>query len=988
MLEDFKDVFSQSSTDYGKTTLIEHRIDTGEARPIRQAPRRIPHAIRKEVDKQVDSMLEQGIIRPSRSPWASPIVAVPKKDGGTRLCVDYRQLNAVTLKDAYPLPHIADTLEALSGAKYFSTMDLSSGYWQVGVHPDDQHKTAFTSHRGLFEFRVLPFGLCNAPATFERLMEFVLAGLIGTSCLVYLDDIVVFSRTFEEHISRLTEVLTRLRQAGLKLKPGKCFLFRREIVYLGHVVSKEGIATDPSKTAAMDKYPPPKNVQELKQFIGFASYYRRFIPKFAEIASPLHRLTQKSVEFGWTIECQKAFEELKQRFTKAPVLAFPRFDVPFRLYTDASDYGIGAVLSQKQDGAERVIAYASRQLTKTERQQPTTEKEALAMIWSIKQFRQYLFGHKFVLITDHQPLKWLKSLKDPPPKLARWVMTLQQYDFEVEYRAGKNHVNADTMSRVPQTGGDEETRQDDVQNEQTESRARAESSATVFMTTLTQPTVDLVKVQHNDPNIKQLINWKQANARKPRFNCKPANPELRCLLNQWDKLTLQNGILMRRWKPKNCSVSELQVVLPAECREEALLSLHNCPSSGHLGVARTAAKLQQRFYWPKWLDDVKDHIKQCESCARKKGPQKLQRASLASIPIGGPFEMIAMDICGPFPTSDRGKKYILVAADYFTKWPECWAIPDQEAKTVARCLEEFISRHGAPQVLLTDQGRNFESQVIAEVCDLLHINKKRTTAYHPQCDGQVERFNRTLANMLAMYVSKNQKDWDLWLEQVLFAYRTSVHESTGATPFFLLYGREARLPIDLCFAPPPGDETAASYNHYATQLQDRLATSFKLAQNKLQLSQKRQADEYDKKAWGSQFKAGDRVWLFNPSTPRTLSSKLVSHWTGPYTVKKCLNEVNYLIQREGGRTMQTVHHNRLKPCTSSKTNETPNTADTTEQPEQSEAQQSTTSQPAYEPLIGTVPNIDPELPRGRPARNRRPPNRYGIAVLDYDSLIP
>ena len=228
----------------------------------------------------------------------------------------------------------------------------------------------------------------------------------------------------------------------------------------------------------------------------------------------------------------------------------------------------------------------------------------------------------------------------------------------------------------------------------------------------------------------------------------------------------------------------------------------------------------------------------------------------------------------------------------------------------------------------------------------------------------------------------------MWLEQVLFAYRTSVHESTGATPFFLLYGREARLPIDLCFAPPPGDETTASYNHYATQLQDRLATSFKLAQNKLQLSQKRQADEYDKKAWGSQFKAGDRVWLFNPSTPRTLSSKLVSHWTGPYTVEKCLNEVNYLIQREGGSTMQTVHHNRLKPCTSSKTNETPNTADTTEQPEQSEAQQSTTSQPAYEPLIGTVPNIDPELPRGRPARNRRPPNRYGIAVLDYDSLIP
>ena len=237
------------------------------------------------------------------------------------------------LKDYFPAPTtqnpIADTLEALSGSKYFSTMDLSSGYWQVGMHPKDQYKMAFTSHRGLFEFRVLPFGLCNAPATFERLMEFVLAGLIGTSCLVYLDDIVIFSRTFEEHLSRLTEVLTRLRQAGLKLKPAKCFLFRKEIIYLGHVVSKEGIATDPSKTAAMDQYPTPKNIHELKQFIGFASYYRRFIPKFAEIAAPLHRLTQKSVQYVWTEDCQRAFENLKQKFTKAPVLAFPQFDIPF-----------------------------------------------------------------------------------------------------------------------------------------------------------------------------------------------------------------------------------------------------------------------------------------------------------------------------------------------------------------------------------------------------------------------------------------------------------------------------------------------------------------------------------------------------------------------------------------------------------------------------------------------------------------------------------
>ena len=637
-----------------------------------------------------------------------------------------------------------------------------------------------------------------------------------------------------------------------------------------------------------------------------------------------------------------------------------------------------------QDGAERVIAYASRQLNKTERQRPTTEKEALAMIWSIKQFRQYLFGHKFVLITDHQPLKWLKSLKDPPPKLARWVITLQQYDFEIEYRAGKDHVNADTMSRIRQDCDNAA----DQRAASLHSHTQTESAQMVAMITLVNSTFNISEAQHNDSNIKQVIDWKQASTRKPQIERRLVDSELRCLLNQWDRLLLQNGILLRRWKSTNVAAPELQVV-PTRYKREVLSSLHDCPSSGHLGVSKTAGKIQQRFYWPDWLDDVKAHVSQCESCAQKKGPRRLPKAPMSSIPIGGPFEMVAMDICGPFPTSERGNKYILVAADYFTKWPECWAMADQEAKTVAHCLEELISHHGVPQALLTDQGRNFESKVISEVCDLLHIHKKRTTAYHPQCDGQVERFNRTLANMLAMYVDKNQKDWDLWLEQVLLAYRTSIHESTGATPFSLLYGREARLLVDLCFPPPPGNQTETTYNQYTTRFQERLNDSFKLAQSKLQLSQKRQAEEYDKKAWGLPFKQNDRVWLFNPSTPRTLCSKLSSHWTGPYVVKQVLNEVNYTIQLEGGRKMQTINHNRLKPCTSN--NGSRDSSGAMVNSKQNETQQAENQpEPSDEPLIGIIPNDNSgsETNRARPTRNRRPPDRYGDTVYDYDTLIP
>ena len=374
-------------------------------------------------------------------------------------------------------------------------------------------------------------------------------------------------------------------------------------------------------------------------------------------------------------------------------------------------------------------------------------------------------------------------------------------------------------------------------------------------------------------------------------------------------------MLVRRWKPTNQSQPEMQVVLPAKHRNEVLYQLHNSPSGGHLGVAKTAPKVQQRYYWPGWIDDVKRHISQCEECSRRKGSKRLPIAPLTSIPIGKPFDMIAMDVCGPFPITDRGNKYILVAADYFSKWPESWAIPDQEAKTIARCLEELISRHGVPQALLTDQGKIFESKVILEVYKLLKIEKMRTTAYHPQCDGLVERFNRTLGNMLATFVSNNQKEWDLYLQQVLLAYRTSKNESTGSTPFSLIYGREARLPVDLCFDPPPDhDQPAATYGEYAAQLQKRLDTSFQVARKKLQLSQKRQADEYDRKSWGTPYNQGDRVWLFNPSTPRGLSPKLTSHWTGPYIVKQNIHNTNYVIQLEAGRKVLTVHHNRLKPC--------------------------------------------------------------------------
>ena len=367
LLVEFADVFAESSDDMGRTGVVKHSIDTGTSHPIRQQCRRVPPFRREQAKKMIDDMLQKDIIQPSSSPWASPIILVPKKDGSLRFCIDYRKLNSVTRKDAYPLPRVDDTLEALSGSKWFSTLDLLCGYWQVEVEEKDRHKTAFCTREGLFELKVMPFGLCNAPAVFQRLMDLVLSGIQWERCLVYIDDIVIMGKTFERHLQNLKLVLERLRRAGLKLKPSKCSLFQDKVVYLGHVVTRDGIHTDPEKVNAVSKWPVPTSGRDVQQFLGLVGYYRNYIQSFATIAKPLCQLTERGREFDWSKECSISFQELRSRLVAAPILAFPDFSKTFLLDTDACETGIGAVLSQEHDGLERVVAYASRTLSKAER---------------------------------------------------------------------------------------------------------------------------------------------------------------------------------------------------------------------------------------------------------------------------------------------------------------------------------------------------------------------------------------------------------------------------------------------------------------------------------------------------------------------------------------------------------------------------------------------------------------------------------------------
>ena len=442
-------IFSSSEFDLGKVNIIPHTIDTGSSKPFKQQLRRHPVAYLQFIDDEVDKMLQHGIVEATSSPWASNVVLIKKPSGDWRFCVDFRQLNLCTVKDSYPLPRIDLCMDALGGAQWFTTLDLRSGYWQVALDPESAQKTAFVTRKGVWKFNVLAFGLSNAPAIFQRVIDLVLTGLTWQVCLAFLDDIIVMSESFSQHIERLTLVFERLKTVGLKLNPGKCRLFQESVKFLGSIVSRAGIHPDPEKVRAVAEWPVPRSLTETRAFVALASYYRRHILGFAEIARPLHELTRKGVRFHWGVNQQSAFVKLKKCLTTAPVVSAPDSEGLFILDTDASDDSLGAVLQQEQNGVVKVIAYASRALLAAEKSYCTTRKELLAIIYGLKQFRHYLLCQKFQLRTDHAALTSLQRSPEPVGQQARWLDLLAEYNIDIVHRPGAQHNNADSLSRRP-----------------------------------------------------------------------------------------------------------------------------------------------------------------------------------------------------------------------------------------------------------------------------------------------------------------------------------------------------------------------------------------------------------------------------------------------------------------------------------------------------------------------------------------------------------
>lgn len=719
-----------------KTSLIEHSIDTGSTKPIKQRYYPVSPYIQKEMDEELSRMLSLGVIEKSNSEWSNPVVGVRKASGKLRLCLDSRRLNSVSKSSAFPLPYISRILGRLRGTKYLSSLDLSDAFWQIPLAEADKDKTAFTvPGRGLYQFTSLPFGLHGAAQSLCRLMDAVLGYDLEPYVFVYLDDIVIATDTFEDHVRMLAEVAKRLSNANLSLNLGKSKFCRKQLNYLGYIINEEGLSVNPDKVEAIVNYPSPTSIREVRRLLGMATWYNRFIPNFAAKCGPITDLLKKSKsKFIWTPEAESAFNDLKSALISAPVLRTPDFTKPFIIQADASDRGVGAILVQKYDEQECVITYMSQKLSTAQTKYTTTEKECLAVILAIEKFRPYIEGVKFTVISDHASLQWLTNLKDPSGRLARWALRLQQYDFELLHRKGKFMVVPDALSRVFELEISDDTWYCDLSN------------------------------------------------------------KIKTFPSEYPNFQIIDNLVYKYVKSMNSQEFGWRLVAPSSMRKEILMDCHDSPKSSHGGVRKTLYKIKTRYYWPTMSKDVKMYVKCCEVCQTCKPVNYVLRGEMGQPKNPqSPWKMLSVDLVGPLPRSKGGFSYILVVLDVFSKFVLIHPLKKATADTVLKYLESDVFMiFGVPSVVICDNGSQFIANKFKKCLEDYGTRIWYTASYLPQANP-VERVNRSIKSALRSYVLDNQRSWDQFIPQIGCALRSAFHDSINSTPYFVNFGQEMAL---------------------------------------------------------------------------------------------------------------------------------------------------------------------------------------------------
>lgn len=823
---------------------------------------------------QVEELLSNDIIEESCSPWSSPILLVEKKNGKFRMCVDYRLLNKNTVPCAYPLPRIKDIFNRLKTANFISSLDLESGYHQIPMARESIPLTAFTvPGKGLFQFKRMPSGLCNAPATFQSTMEHILRPVLGRFVFVYLDDIIIFSETYDEHVRHLKEVFRLLRDAGLRINWEKCQFLQPYVEYLGHVVGQGEIRVIPKKVEAVLNLPPPTRRKEVRSFLGLVNWYRSFIKNCAGKSAPLSRLLQKDVKFVWTEREQNAFDLLKKCLTEAPVLVCPDFNQKFEIHVDASLIGVGAVLIQRKNRKERVVAYASKTLNRQQRNWSTTERELYAIVFGIETFREYVDGSKFLVVSDHAPLQWLHSLKNPSGKLARWITKLGQFNFEVIHRKGKHNVVPDCLSRAPYHELPVAT---DVNDKDIELSA-------VDL----PPNVDFSIIQDVWYRDKIL-----------------ANP------NSYPAFSVRDHLIFKKALDLETKNEVSKLVIPSDFRN-TLLEIHHDSVGAHLGVKKTFMRLQKQYYWPLMYPYVKSYIDRCELCQRYKAKNTVPPGLMAEYERSfKPGTAYSLDIVGPLPMTHRNNRFIITAVDLASRWPVAIPVPSGTSRAIARVLEDHIIWElGCPEFIVVDNGTPFTGKALKNLCDKYKIRIHHVPKYCPQTN-QVERHHRTLGTALAIFSRNDTRDWDNNLKCILHAIRNSVSESTNFSPSLLTFGREMPMPCKLFRESDDGKLLEFDADAYKELLNATLRSACARAAVSVNRARNLSASRYNLHRRPSNFQVGDLV-LRRDHAARA-GKKLSPKYIGPFVISEIFSDSQVRLKTPRGKDTGRWHVSSLK----------------------------------------------------------------------------
>ena len=918
----------------------------------------------KKMDTEVENLKQSEIIEDCISPWESPVVMIRKTDGSTRFCIDFRKLNKVIEKDVYPLPNIELVLRNFNQCKYFSKIDFTSGFFQIKLDENDRKYTAFSTRRGKFQFRVLPQGFANSSSIFQRTMNLIMSGLGWEYILVYVDDILVFSKSFEDHLVHLTNLFNKLREYKLTVKISKCEFAMKELVFLGHLIDNDGIRPDPKKTTVISKCAVPRNLGEVRTFLGVTGYYRKFIHGYSNHAKPLRDLTN-GTKWWWTETEQKAFDKLKDELCHAPVLAHVDNTQPFTLLTDSSNYAVGVILEQNG----HPVYYYSQSLKKAEQKYGTSEKECLAMVLGIKKFRSYLYGNPFTVITDHSCLRYLFENRDHVGRLMRWSLMLQEYaaDMTIQYKEGRLHSAPDACSRHPIARSEKlnawfdrndiinvDKYQDDSESENETNYVDIhqinllKGNRSDFIDTSRDKEYDDRMIEDRNESdkhivkekaiVEKLLNTKNINDSNDDVNwdereyidlndfgklqAQDPNAGLVIDYHLYGKLPVVNDEVTLKLS-KECILEEGQLYkieykngiarqclwIPESKVEHIMEEFHGSFLGGHCGFDRTYNKINERYYFPLMYTKIKEFVQTCLECQRKKNINRKEYNALNPLKHPSyPFERMSMDLVGPLTETKNGNKYILTVMDYFSRWPEAIAIKDAEAITVGQAyLDLVLTRYGCPRIILTDRGSQFMSHMFDYINKVLLTRHRTSTPYHPQTNGVIEKFHYSLVQTMKYLTSTFENDWDDYINVSLFVFRTTRNNTIGMTPYEALYGFKASLPCDISLKIPKKCEDIAGYLDTIKDLRKEIVRTVENAHEKL-------LDKEDKKRGKLRFNfvKYDTVFIKNETVQAGKTRKFSNKYTGPYFVIEQTSTNNFTVRHAITGLKKRVHVSKIK----------------------------------------------------------------------------